>query len=210
MLLTGGQKLAADFPSFISYKENEVLVWMRPLIFLQCNYIFDNDNGEQTMRWQQRLKWLLLDCTCYATFFSLSKNAGFNYLDRFDQGILTEGKDQYGWPPCIYQFRSPAFYTKTIFFFFLQKQTILLRISPSLSCNISEDWCSEWHLTEWTLVIILWHRLYTHMLRVIQLNIILLNIVMLNVVLMVLGLFPERAFHRKGCSPKGLFTECPY
>jgi hypothetical protein len=32
----------------------------------------------------------------------------------------------------------------------------------------------------------------------------------LSDVILVLGLFPERAFHRKGCSPKGLFTECPY
>ncbi len=30
----------------------------------------------------------------------------------------------------------------------------------------------------------------------------------LHIKITVLGLFPERAFHRKGCSPKGLFTEC--
>ena len=34
----------------------------------------------------------------------------------FTREALQKGKDQYGWPPCTYWFRSAAFQTETIFF----------------------------------------------------------------------------------------------
>jgi len=33
----------------------------------------------------------------------------------FTREALQKGKDQYGWPPCTYWFRSAAFQTETIF-----------------------------------------------------------------------------------------------
>ncbi len=41
----------------------------------------------------------------------------FEHLSR---ELLLKGKDQYGWPPWTYEFRSAAFHTETTFFFSLQ------------------------------------------------------------------------------------------
>ncbi len=70
-----------------------------------------------------------------------------HFTRQLGQGILTEGE---GWPPCTNQFRSAAFYTETIFFFFT-KQAILKWRSTELSLPPFSKYSLVRYIIHWLL-----------------------------------------------------------